>query len=103
MSGNAAPMNSAMIEFWQVGYLCAGLLFACAAIVAGDFFRTDEPPSVSMRCGVAVTTGTLWPVVVVGLLQLWVVERVVRHLRRPAHRSVAALPARELVGSGSRV
>lgn len=95
-------MDGTLIQHWQVGYLLAGLLFACATIVACDHLRTGDPPSKTIRCGVAVTAGTLWPVVAIGLLQLWFVELVVHHMRHPHPRPAVAVLHRHLVGSGSR-
>lgn len=105
-------MSTALIQHWQAIYLCAALLAAAVTIVVGDHLRDGEPPAASTRCGVALTAGALWPVMLVGLLQLLVVDRTVGRARRrtPAHRagnapveiSPVIIPERELVVAGSR-
>lgn len=105
-------MGSTMIQHWQVLYLCAALLVAAATIVVSDHLRAGEPPAASTRCAAALTAGVLWPVILVGLLQLGLVDRVVHRARRhtPSHRagtapfamSPAVSSERELVGAGSR-
>jgi hypothetical protein len=53
---------------WQV-YLCGALVTAAGASVAADLFSEPDVPSAT-RKGVIVYAGVLWPVLLVGLLQL---------------------------------
>jgi hypothetical protein len=53
---------------WQI-YLCGGLVSAVGASVAADLFSERDVPSV-VRAGVSVFVGVVWPVLLVGLLQL---------------------------------
>lgn len=90
-----------MIQQWQVAYLATALLFAIAAVVAGDHLRGGDPPAASTRCALAAAAGLLWPVIVVGLVQLWTIAHA-SHSLRQGGTAPAAETARVLVGTGTR-
>ena len=94
-------MSGTIISHWQIAYLCAALLVSVFAIIAGDHLRAGDPPAVSTRFAAALTAGALWPVIVVGLLQLWSIDRVVRHIRG-VRTPQAPVPERTLMAAGSR-
>jgi hypothetical protein len=54
---------------WLMIYLCGVLVAAAGASVAADLFSERDAPSAA-RTGVIVIAGALWPVLLVGLLQL---------------------------------
>lgn len=62
---------------WQVAYGVVALLFAIATIGAGHHWRAGEPPSVAVQATGAVAAGALWPVMIIGLMQLWLIRHVV--------------------------
>lgn len=93
-------MNSLLIQHWHVAYLCTALLFAAVALIAGDHLRAADPPAMSIRCNVALTAGALWPVMVVGMVQLWAINRLAGRRRRTAV-SPAEKSAPRLAGAGS--
>jgi hypothetical protein len=53
---------------WQI-YLCGALVAAAGASVATDLFSERDVPTTA-RTGAIVFAGVLWPVLLVGLLQL---------------------------------
>jgi predicted anti-sigma-YlaC factor YlaD len=56
------------VLLWLI-YLCGVLVAAAGAAVAGDLFSERGVPFTA-RAGVIVFAGVLWPVLLVGLLQL---------------------------------
>jgi hypothetical protein len=54
---------------WLMIYLCGALVVAAGASVAADLFSERDAPSTA-RTGFIVFAGVLWPVLLVGLLQL---------------------------------
>jgi hypothetical protein len=92
-------MDSTLVQHWQAVYLCAALLFAAATTAAGDHLREGGPPAMPTRCTVAMVTGALWPVVLVGLAQLMTINGLLRHLR--AKGAPPAVAPEQLLASAS--
>ena len=93
-------MDTTTIQQWHVVYLCAALLFSAATLVAGSRLLAGDPPAVSTRCTVSLTAGALWPLIVAGLMQLWVIDQLVRRMRRVPEAAPAAESERPPVGAG---
>mgnify|MGYP007086241721 CR=1 FL=1 len=78
-------MNS-IGQQWQLAYAVIALLFAVSAIVAAHHLRVDEGPSAATESTLALVAGAIWPVMIVGLAQLWAVQRLMS--RKQAGRQV---------------
>lgn len=79
--GKPLTMNGISIQQWQVAYAVVALLFAMAAVVAAHQMRDGESPSSAAEATAALTAGALWPVMIIGLLQLGAIHCVVSRLR----------------------
>jgi biotin transporter BioY len=68
--------------FWQL-YLCGAVVSAIVASVAVDWFgERDEPRDEPLvRAAVIVLAGVLWPILLVGLMQLSLVAGLARAMR----------------------
>ena len=68
--------------FWQL-YLCGAVVSAVVASVAADWFgERDEPrDEPRVRAAVIVLVGVLWPILLVGLMQLSFVAGLARAMR----------------------
>lgn len=64
----------------QLAYALVAVLFAMGTIVAAHHLRAGRPPSAAVETAAALTAGALWPVMVVGLVQLWAVRCLVARL-----------------------
>lgn len=90
-------MNSTELQQWEIAYLAVALLFALATPIVGQRLQSGKSPGVGTRAAVAVVAGAFWPLIVLGLAQLWVVhEAATQWGARPRHASSAEI--RELVG-----
>ena len=63
---------------WQL-YLCGALITAVGASVATDRFSEREEPR--HRTGLIPLAGVLWPVVLVGLMQLILIAGLAKAMR----------------------
>ena len=51
-------------------YLCGWLITTLGTLAAADWLSGDDSPPARVPVGVGVVAGALWPVVIVGLVQL---------------------------------
>ena len=70
-------MDGNLTLYGQVAYALVAVLFATGTIVATHHLRVGQPPSAAVEVAAALTAGALWPVMAVGLVQLWAVRCVV--------------------------
>ena len=59
-----------------IAYGVVALLFAMAAVASAHHLRVGEPPSAATEAATAVIAGVLWPVMAIGLAQLWALHRL---------------------------
>lgn len=92
-------MNSTPLLPWGTAYVAVALLFAVASLVVADHLCTGEPPSVLTRGWVASVSGALWPVMLLGLAQLWLIRTVATIAHPAQHRRAesATTPPHRLV------
>lgn len=88
------------LQQWQVSYLVIALLFAMAAVVVAHHLRIGDPPSVATEATAAMIAGALWPVMVLGLAQLWAILQAVTRLRASQAPPVAGAAPAEAVLAG---
>lgn len=77
------------IDSYATLYAVVSLVVALAAFVAGRRFRVDAGNG--QTAVFAMLAGLVWPILVLGLLQLAIVHaagRLVRYVDRPAEQSV---------------
>ena len=68
-----------VLLWWQL-YLCGALVTAVGASVATDWFSEREEPL--PHAGLIALASVLWPVMVVGLVQLITIAGVAKAMRR---------------------
>lgn len=88
-------MNSIQIFPWGIAYVAVVVLFAVASLVAADHLSSGEPPSVITRGWVATVAGALWPVMLVGIAQVWLIRTLFTMARPAQPRPVKPGPARK--------
>lgn len=91
-------MNGMQIHNWQVTYVVIAALFAVAALVVSDHLRVGEPPDARTRTVAAATAGALWPVMVVGMVQIYVIRSAFGRRVSRAGAAGEAQSERELAG-----
>jgi hypothetical protein len=72
---------------WQV-YLCGALIAAAGASVAADL-SPDRDVTAATRAGVIVLAGALWPMLLVGVVQLAGIAALPQIIRRNAFQPLA--------------
>lgn len=87
-------MNSIQLLPWGIAYVAVALLFAVASLVVADHLSSDEPPSLLTRGWVASVSGALWPVMLIGIAQLWLIRTLFTRTRPAQHRRVRSATAR---------
>ncbi len=83
-------MNSTVIQHWQFSYLCVAFLVATAASVVSDQLRASDPPAPVVRFTAVGLIGALWPLAIVGFIQLWTIAKLAAWLRPAPARTEAA-------------
>ena len=78
-------MTTMSTTMMAVLYLACGLVCTTLAVDAADHFSRRQP--VPHRTAYAVVFGLLWPVVLIGLVQLGVIVAVARHISRSRLRT----------------
>ncbi|WP_328362275.1 hypothetical protein OG976_11950 [Mycobacterium sp. NBC_00419] len=66
---------------WIALYLVAAILVAAIAWHVSYHFQSLDAPSDAVRAAAALVAGALWPVIVVGVVQLQALRYLVRRLR----------------------
>lgn len=74
-------MDSVRIQQWQVAYLAVAVLCALATVVAAHRLRVASPLRPAAEGALAVIVGAFWPLMGIGLMQLWALHLVDRRLR----------------------
>jgi len=82
---------------WIDLYVLTALLAAVAVWLVTPHFQSDDPPGDIARGFWSAAAGALWPLVLVGALQIYAVRLIVRRLRpavpeQPAPVRRLALP-----------
>ncbi|QEN16748.1 hypothetical protein ACRDU6_02380 [Mycolicibacterium sp. ELW1] len=73
---------------WLVAYLCAATLVAGGAMAFAAWSRRSQLTTPAVTIGPALLAGALWPLVLAGLGQWFLVHALGKALRRePARRS----------------
>ena len=67
-------------------YLCGWLITAIATLAAADRLSSGDSPPMRVCVGVGVVAGALWPVVIMGLVQLAAITLIARPSRTAAVR-----------------
>ncbi|MGY4708131.1 hypothetical protein ACXDF8_00935 [Mycolicibacterium sp. CBM1] len=82
-------MPSLPFHQWVVLYLCGAVVAAGSALVfAARARKRDDPAAPALAGGPALLAGALWPVVVAGLVQWFVIHLVATWLEPPRlHRA----------------
>ncbi|GEM_PF-2726590 len=82
-------MTTMSTTMMVVLYLACGLVCTTLAVDAADHFSQRRP--VPHRTTYAVVFGLLWPVVLIGLVQLGVIVAVARQISRSRLRTARTL------------
>ena len=67
-------------------YLCGWLITTIGTLAAADRLSSGDSPPMRVRAGVGVVAGALWPVVIMGLVQLAAITLIARPWRTAAVR-----------------
>ncbi|WP_167096804.1 hypothetical protein [Mycobacterium sp. DL592] len=79
---------------WIALYLAVAIVAAAVTWHASHRFQSLDAPSEAVRAAAALVAGALWPVVVVGVLQLQALRYVARRLRtRRVQAAEPTIPA----------
>ena len=65
-------------------YLCGWLITTIGTLAAADRLSSGDSPPMRVRAGVGVVAGALWPVVIIGLVQLAVAITLIARPSRTA-------------------
>ena len=95
-------MQNFSMQQWVIGYLVGAILVGCAALACGERLRGEDPVGQRGRDRFAMIAGALWPVLLLGIGQLLLVQFVAKRLRAPTgSASEREVPAD--FGVGARV
>ena len=67
-------------------YLCGWLMTTIGTLAVADRLSSGDSPPMRVRVGVGVVAGALWPVVIIGLVQLAAITLIARPSRTAAVR-----------------
>lgn len=81
---------------WFELYVVAAAVVGVAAWLVSPQFHSDDPPDDLTRAGFSVVAGALWPLIVVGIAQLFAVRYVARRLRPALFEPLEPPPSIEL-------
>ncbi|KDE99625.1 hypothetical protein Y900_011910 [Mycolicibacterium aromaticivorans JS19b1 = JCM 16368] len=81
---------------WTNLYVMSAVIIAAATWLVSPRFQSSDPPSEVSRGFWSVVAGVLWPVVVVGALQLAAFRYVVQRLRSEPVEAAELPPPAEL-------
>jgi hypothetical protein len=88
---------------WFDLYLVCASLVAISAWLVSPHFQSYDPPTNSTRALWSVVAGVVWPLIVVGAVQVIAVRYVMRRLRPAKADGLDLTPQAELCEAGSRV
>jgi hypothetical protein len=86
---------------WIDLYVVAALLVAVAAWMVSSRFPSFDPPGDIARGFWSAAAGALWPLILVGAVQIFAVRCVVKRLRPTYSEELDLAPLGELQGVGS--
>ena len=79
---------------WIALYLAVAIVVAAVTWHVSHRFQALDAPSEAVRAAAALVAGALWPLVVVGVIQLQVLRYIARKLRtrrvKPAEPTIPA-------------
>ena len=77
---------------WFDLYLLSAIIAAVAAWLVSPHFQSYDPPGDVVRGFCAVVAGALWPVILVGVAQVFVVRSIARRVRSARVETVELPP-----------
>jgi hypothetical protein len=89
---------------WLTVYVCGWLITTIGALVVVDMKSTSDRPPLLTRVSCGVVAGTVWPVVVTGLVQaaaIAVIARVVRAVPVPPRSGRSSIQLKEVLAFSS--